>query len=74
MSNVKNELKERARLLRGLATAFGCDAEYIFTDAKNIDLICLNESVKEARYTVQRITDNIKEIEYLMYLMQQDES
>lgn len=69
MCEIKKELKERARLLRVMTNALGYDVEYVFTDIKNFDLICLDESLREAKDTIQKLTDNVKEIEYLLYLM-----
>lgn len=69
MCDIKIELKERARLARGLANALGYDTEYIFTDIENFDLICLDESLRETKETLRNLTDNITEIEYLLYLL-----
>ena len=69
MCDIKKELKERAILLRVMTNALGYDVEYVFTDIKNFDLVCLDESLREAKDTMQKLTDNVKEIEYLLYLM-----
>lgn len=71
MCDIKKELKERARVLRVMSNALGYDTEYVFTDIKNFDLICLDESLRETKDTLQKLTDNIKEIEYLLYLMEE---
>jgi hypothetical protein len=73
MNDVKKEMKDRARLVKGLVNALKYDVDYILTDVKNYDVICLDESLREAKDTVQRLTDNLKEIEYLLYLMRQNE-
>ena len=73
MSDIKKEMKDRARLSKGLVNALACDVDYIFTDVKNYDVICLSESLREAKDTVQKIIDNLTEIEYLLYLMRQNE-
>lgn len=73
MNDVKKEMKDRARLARGLVNALKCDVDYIYTDVKNYDIICLDESLREAKDTTQRLIDNFKEIEYLLYLMRQKE-
>ena len=73
MNNVKKEMKDRARLAKGLVSALKYDVDYIFSDVKNYDVICLEESLREASDTTQRLIDNLKEIEYLLYLLKQNE-
>lgn len=74
MSDVKKEMKDRARLARGLANALGYDVEYVYTDVENFDLICMTESIRETRDTLQKLVDNMKELEYLLYLVKKQES
>ena len=74
MNDIKRELKERARSARGLVNGLVCDMEYIHTDASNFDLICLGESLREAKDMVQKLTDNLKELEYLLYLIKREDS
>lgn len=73
MTDIKQEMKDRARLARGLANALGYDTEYVYTDVQNFDLICLDESLRETKDTIQKLTDNIKELEYLVYLIKKQE-
>lgn len=74
MKNIKREVKARARLLRGLVNVFQLDADYIWSDSNNYDAACLNESVQEAKITLQQITDSLTELEYLLYLIRREES
>lgn len=74
MCDIKKEIKERARLTRVLANALGHDSEYIYLDAENYDLICLGESIKETKDTIQKMIDNVMELEYLLYLIKKEES
>lgn len=74
MCDIKKELRERARLIRGLVNALGYDTEYVFIDVENFDFICLSESMRETTETLQKITDNLKEMEYLIYLLQRGET
>lgn len=74
MCDIKKEIRERARLTRVLANALGHDAEYLYSDADSYDLICIDESIRETKDTVQKLTDNLKEIEYLLYLVRNSES
>lgn len=74
MHEIKRGLKARARLLRGLANVLQVDADYIWSDSNNSEILCLNESIKEAKTTLQQITDCLTELEYLLYLMKREES
>lgn len=74
MTDIKQEMKDRARLARGLANALGYDTEYVYTDVQNFDLICLDESLRETKDTIQKLTDNIKELEYLVYLIKKQDA
>ena len=74
MNDIKRELKERARSVRGLANGLGYDTDYIYTDANNFDLICMGESLREAKETLQKLTDSLKELEYLLYLIKREDS
>lgn len=74
MKDIKREVKARARLLRGLVNVFQLDADYIWSDSNNYDSACLNESVQEAKITLQQITDSLTELEYLLYLARREES
>lgn len=73
MSDIKKEMKDRARLARGLVNALKYDVDYVFTDVNSYDVICLEESLRETKDTIQKLVDNITEIEYLLYLMRQNE-
>ena len=74
MNETKREMKVRARLTRGLANALQSDVDYICSDVDGFDVICMNESIREAKDTVQRITDSLTELEYLLYLVKNKES
>jgi hypothetical protein len=74
MHELKRGLKGRARLLRGLTNVLQVDADYIWSDANNHEVLCLNESIKEAKTTLQQINDCVTELEYMLYLLKHDES
>lgn len=74
MCDIKKELKERARLVRGLANALGYDAEYVFMDTENFDLVCLSESMRETNETLEKLANNLKEMQYLIHLIQRRET
>ena len=74
MNDIKKEMKDRARLARGLANALGYDTEYILTDVKAFDIMCLEESLRETKLTIQKLIENIDEIEYLLHLVKREGS
>jgi uncharacterized protein with GYD domain len=74
MTDIKKEMKDRARLARGLANALGYDVEYIYTDVENYDLVCMSESIRETKDTIQKLIDNVMELEYLLYLLKNEDS
>lgn len=74
MNETKREMKLRARLMKGLVNALKSDVDYICADVNNFDVICMSESLREARDTTQRMVDSITELEYLLYLLKNDES
>lgn len=74
MCDIKREMKQRARLARGLVNALGHDVEYVYSDVENFDLICMDESIRETKDTLEKLIDNVKELEYLLYLTRQEGS
>lgn len=74
MTNVKIQMKKKARVLYGLLNLLKDDVEQLNSDANHFDLICLEESVRDATDTLRMLGDNVKEIEYLLYLSRQSNS
>lgn len=74
MNDVKRDMRSRARLLRGLANVMQLDSDYIWTDANNFEMLSLSESLKEAKMTLEQMTDCLTELEYLLYLIKREES
>ena len=74
MNEIKRGIKSRARLLRGLTNVLQVDADYIWSDSSNYEILCLNESIREAKLTLQQVTDCITELEYMLYLLKREES
>jgi len=74
MNEIKRSIKARARLLRGLTNVLQVDADYIWSDSNNNDRVCLTESIREAKMTLQQVTDCITELEYMLYLIKREES
>lgn len=74
MNEIKRGVRGRARLLRGLTNVLQVDADYIWSDSSDHDPVCLGESIREAKTTLQQITDCLTELEYMLYLMKREES
>lgn len=74
MRNLKLDMKKRARVSMGLLNLLKDDIDQVRVDADDFDLICLEESLRDAKSTLQMITDNITEIEYMMYLFKSKET
>lgn len=66
--NVKFDMRKRARLSMGMLNLLKDDIEQMKIDTDDFDLICLEESIRDAKETLQMIMDNITEIEYMLYL------
>lgn len=61
---VRNEIKARARLTKGLLNILKDDVDMLNTDADNVNLINIEESIIETKNTLCDIMDNINEMEY----------
>jgi hypothetical protein len=68
MTNVKLEMRKKARIIKGLVNLLQNDAEYICVDAEDFDLIGLGESIPEMKETIQKLVDQVTELEYDLYL------
>ena len=66
--NLKHDMRKRARIAMGMTTLLRDDINQIRADAHDYDLICLEESIKDAKTTLQMLVDNVTEIEYMLYL------
>ena len=65
----KIEMRKRARMCVGLLNLLKDDVEHLRADAADFDIICLEESLKDARSTLQMLVDNVTEMEYMLYLV-----
>jgi len=66
--DIKLKMKKRARIAAGIVNLLQDDVDHIKADANDFDLICLAESLKDAKATIQMLLDNVTEIEYMLYL------
>lgn len=61
---IRNEIKARARLARGLLNILKDDIDMLNMDADNLNLISIEESIRETKDTLHDIMDDINELEY----------
>ena len=71
---IKVNMKKRAKIVSGMVNLLRDDVEYLKSDANDFDVLCLEESIKDTKATLQMLTDHVKEIEYLLYLANSKES
>ena len=62
----KNEIKARARLSRGLVNILKDDIDMLNIDADDFNIYTINESIKEARDTLNDMMENLDELEYVV--------
>lgn len=74
MTKSKLEIKKRARMCDGMLNLLRDDIIQLRADADDFDIICLEESLKDTRSTLQMFVDNVTEIEYILYLLKTRES
>lgn len=67
-TEIKVNMKRRAKMAAGMVNLLRDDIEYLKSDADDFDILCLEESIKDTKATLQMLTDNVTEIEYLLYL------
>lgn len=60
---IRNEIKARARLTRGLLAILTDDVDMLVADADNLNLFSIDESIKETKDTLINIMDNMYAIE-----------
>lgn len=72
--DIKLNMKKRARIAAGIVNLLRDDIEYLRADANDFDVLCLEESIKDAKATIQMLSDHVTEIEYLLYLYNSKES
>ena len=73
-TNIKTDMKKRARIVAGIVNLLSDDATHLKADANDFDIICLEESLKDARATIQMLSDHITEMEYMLYLFKSEQT
>ena len=71
--NIKLDMKKRARISMGILNLLRDDINQLRVDATDFDLICLEESIRDTRTTLQMLIDNVTEMEYMLYLVKSKE-
>ena len=65
---IRREMQIRARLSYGLLNVLKDDIDCINIDTDNNDLVSLTESIIETKITLQKMVDDITELEHIVYL------
>lgn len=73
-TNVKTDMKKRAKITAGMLNLLGDDVNQLQADANDFDIICLEESIKDTKMTLQMLVDNVTEMEYMLYLVKSQQS
>lgn len=68
-TDIKTDMKKKARVAAGMGNLLQDDLNYLRADVDDFDVICLEESIRDTKSTLQMITDHITEIEYMLYLV-----
>lgn len=68
------EMRQRARRLKGLLNLLTDDIYHVNADASDYDLLCLSESLNDTKNTLQMLVDGAAELEYTLYLSNKEQS
>lgn len=68
----KMKMRKQARLARGIVNLLIDDLDMICSDTDEYNLLALDISIKEAKDTIQRLIDNVMDLEYSVYLLKND--
>jgi hypothetical protein len=72
--DLKNDMRKRARACLGLTDLIKDDIIQLRADLHDFDILCLEESLKDTKATIQMFIDNVTEIEYMLYLLKARDS
>lgn len=71
-TETKSNLRSKARLLRGFMSILGDDIARVHADIEDRELVSLEESIQDAKETLQCLIDTIIELEYAIYLSKRE--
>lgn len=69
---LKMVMRGKARLTKGLVNLLTDDAKHIYLDVNEVDIIRLEEDIREAKRTTQQLSDSLTDLEYYLYLLKND--
>ena len=72
--DLKHDMRKRARACLGLTDLMKDDIIQLRADLHDFDILCLEESLKDTKATLQMFIDNVTEIEYMLYLLKARDS
>lgn len=72
--NLKHDMRKRVRACLGLTDLMKDDIIQLRADLHDFDILCLEESLKDTKATLQMFIDNVTEIEYMLYLLKARDS
>ena len=72
--DIKLGMKKKVRTAAGLVNLLRDDIDCLRTDVNDFDILCLGETIKDTKSTLQMLLDNVMEIEYLLYLFNSKDS
>lgn len=67
-------MRKKARQVRGILNLLTDDIYHLKTDSDDYDLVCLEESLRDTKDTIQMLIDAVMELEYDLYLARKDPS
>ena len=73
-TNLKLEMSKRSRVLCGLLNVLRDDVDQVRLSTNIFDSMCIEETLKDTRTTLQMIDDNLTELEYYLYLAKNNNS
>ena len=71
---LKMVMRSKARLARGLSYLLKDDADQIYSDIDSLDVVSLEEAVRDIRRTTQQLTEAITDLDYYLYLVKNDDA
>lgn len=67
-TDIKRQLKDKARYTYGLVSVLKCDIDILRKDAADCNLEKLRDSIREADMTLRKLMLVVGEIEYILKL------
>ena len=65
-SDIKRQLKDKARYTYGLVSVLKCDIDILRKDASDCNLDKIRESIREADTTLRKLALVVGEMEYIL--------